>query len=78
MKCLQKIQEYFLSLDINNRKRLYYSARKLYNDIRLGKLVDRRKFDNLVSSDDKDLLHACLCAKNKSPKEHVLFAIFFF
>ena len=60
IRSLERVQEYFFDLDPEGKKRLFHSARELFNDVRFGKLPDIRKFDNLVSADDRDLLHACL------------------
>ena len=60
IRSLEHVQEYYLSLTPDSRKQLFYRARELFNDIRFGRFIDIRKFDNLVSSNDMDLLHACL------------------
>ena len=58
IRSLERVQEYFIALDPEEKNRLFH--RELFNDVRFGKLPGVCKFDNLVSSEDIDLLHACL------------------
>ena len=37
IRSLERVQEYFFDLDLEQKKRLFHSARELFNDVRFGK-----------------------------------------
>ena len=42
------------------QKAFFYKARDLFNDLRLGRTVDKAKMTEIISSDDNDLILAAL------------------
>ena len=45
---------------MDDRKAFFYKARDLFNDLRLGRTVDKAWLNEIVSSDDNDLILSAL------------------
>ena len=45
---------------MDEKKVFFYKARDLFNDLRLGRTVDRARLNEIISSDDDDLILAAL------------------
>ena len=57
---LKQIQDHYLTLDMNERKAFFYKARKIFNGIWLNRTVDKTELNDLISSDEYDLILAAL------------------
>ena len=53
---LECIQNHYQSLDMKQQKEFFYKARDLFNDIRLNKPINKDELDQIISSDDHDLI----------------------
>ena len=45
---------------MDEQKSFFYEARDLFNDLRLGRTVDKARLNEIISSDDHDLILAAL------------------
>ena len=60
ISALDRIQNQYLSLEMDEQKAFFYKARDLFNDLRLCQTVDKARLNEILSSDDNDLILAAL------------------
>ena len=51
---------------MDEQKAFFYKAKDLFNDIRLNKPINKAEFDEIISSDDYDLVLAVFIFLNKT------------
>ena len=60
IRILDRIQGQYLALVMDERKVFFYEVRELFNDVRLRRPVDRARLNQIISSDNDDLILAAL------------------
>ena len=57
---LEQLQDCYLALEMDEQKAFFYKAREIFNDIRLRRPVDKSRLNEIVLSDNDDLILSAL------------------